>query len=147
MDQNQFTVNQPQQLTEAQVYENANQMMQSTINAILFDYNNPELNLCYGLVKDLAVKQQFDEFNYTLLIIITMQVLEKYTKNDGLKKKQMAMQILARLTDELPIKDNLKTLIKFSMSSVIDGLVSATKGELAVNIKKGCKKLFACCGK
>jgi hypothetical protein len=106
---------------------------------------SPELVQLYGMIKDLAVKKNFNEYNYVELIIIAMTTVERFCKGEGAQKKQMVIQVLTKLVDELPITENVKNLIKWSMPTIIDGLVAATNGEVAVNVRKGCGKIFSCC--
>lgn len=105
---------------------------------------NAEIEKLYTMVRETAIKQNFDETNWVGLVVLAMQISEQFEEAEGPKKKQMVTAVLNRLTDELPIPENVRYLIKFGMPSVIDGIVSASKGEVAINIKKKVSKCFSC---
>lgn len=100
------------------------------------------------------------DINYTQIIVIAMEIIDKYENLDGSLKKSyiiMAIENIARgydkmigTEDDLISQENvliLKNLIEQNiLSDFIDIVANATKGKFDINksksiIKKGCRFL------
>ena len=123
------------------------------------EINQTEVSEFAKLVADLteSLKQGFDNFeidenNIIDYIVRVMAIVEKQKQLSGIEKKAVAIEILLRLVDSLnrlnvESKMRVKTLVKTLAPSVIDTIVSATKGALSVNkkVEEATKKCFSKC--
>ncbi len=123
------------------------------------EINQTEVSEFAKLVTDLtdAMKQGFENFeidenNIIDYIVRVMAVVEKQKQLSGIEKKAVAVEILLRLVDSLnrlnaESKTRVKLLVKTLAPSVIDTIVSATKGALSVNkkVEEATKKCFSKC--
>ena len=123
------------------------------------EINQTEVSEFAKLVADLteSLKQGFDNFeidenNIIDYIVRVMAIVEKQKQLSGIEKKAVVIEILLRLVDSLnrlndESKMRVKTLVKTLAPSVIDTIVSATKGALSVNkkVEEATKKCFSKC--
>ena len=123
------------------------------------EINQTEVSEFARLVADLteSLKQGFDNFeidenNIIDYIVRVMAIVEKQKQLSGIEKKAVVIEILLRLVDSLnrlndESKMRVKTLVKTLAPSVIDTIVSATKGALSVNkkVEEATKKCFSKC--
>ncbi len=123
------------------------------------EINQTEVSEFARLVSDLteSLKQGFDNFeidenNIIDYIVRVMAIVEKQKQLSGIEKKAVAIEILLRLVDSLnrlndESKMRVKMLVKTLAPSVIDTIVSATKGALSVNkkVEEATRKCFSKC--
>jgi hypothetical protein len=123
------------------------------------EINQTEVSEFAKLITDITdtMKQGFENFeidenNIIDYIVRVMAVVEKQKQLSGIEKKAVAVEILLRLVDSLnrlnaESKMRVKLLVKTLAPSVIDTIVSATKGALSVNkkVEEATKKCFSKC--
>lgn len=90
-----------------------------------------------------------DENNLVEYIIRIMTIMEQQKNLTGLQKKAVAIEILLRLVDSydrlsLESKQKTKILVRTLAPSIIDSIVMASKGLLAIN-KKIEETVKKCC--
>lgn len=95
---------------------------------------------------------EIDENNIIDHIVRVMVIVEKQKQLSGIEKKAVAIEILLRLVDSYnrindSNKSRIKLLVKTLAPSVIDTIISATKGALSVNksIEEATRKCFSKC--
>jgi len=118
----------------------------SSISEILF-------NNCYDQVKSLIEGKNFNLNNWISLVVVVMQCVDKINTIHGEEKKNLAIKVIGKLVEEINFdnendKNNVLLIVNSSLPSVIDTVVSASNGQLLINVKsifKKIKKLFSCC--
>lgn len=82
--------------------------------------------------------------NMVNIITRSVEIVDKYKKLSGLEKKLMVVKMITTLIDkhesDETIKKALIDLLNTVGVSVIDTIIYATKGKLAINLTK-CKKI------
>lgn len=82
--------------------------------------------------------------NMVNIITRSIEIVDKYKKLSGLEKKLMVVKMITTLIDkhesDESIKKALIDLLNTVGVSVIDTIIYATKGKLAINLTK-CKKI------
>ena len=82
--------------------------------------------------------------NMVNIITRSIEIVDKYKKLSGLEKKLMVVKMITTLIDkhesDETIKKALIDLLNTVGVSVIDTIIYATKGKLAINLTK-CKKI------
>lgn len=123
------------------------------------EINQTEVSEFAKLVADLTqnLKSGFENFeidenNIIDYIVRVMAIVEKQKQLSGIEKKAVAIEILLRLVDSYnrlntESKLRVKLLVKTLAPSVIDTIISATKGALSVNkkVEEASRKCFAKC--
>jgi len=128
-------------------------LKQSHAVAIVADFDE-----VYNQFKVFVSGKELSPQNIVLFIMDAIRVVEEVTKDSGDKgaaKKALALRLVERLIDELPIEPKTRKQIRDALNSVgpsvIDALIAADRGELLEKGKKlwaRIKSLFtACCAK
>lgn len=104
----------------------------------------------YKSVYNSIKKMKLTDGNYMLVIMKVMNEVEKLKELNGSEKKDLSIRILLKLLKDLKIDDNVKIVLETiftynSLSSIIDSLVSASRGKMNINVKKLKTKLFKFC--
>ena len=85
--------------------------------------------------------------NMVNIITRSIEIVDKYKKLSGLEKKLMVVKMITTLIDkhesDESIKKALIDLLNTVGVSVIDTIIYATKGKLAINLTK-CTKMVKC---
>jgi hypothetical protein len=112
-------------------------------------------NLVHSLSKSVIdgfENFEINENNLVDYIVRVMQIVEKQKQLSGIEKKNVAIEILLRVVDGFDNltsenKQHVKLLIKTLAPSVIDTIISATKGALSVNkkVEEASRKCFSYC--
>lgn len=106
----------------------------------------------YGTVKK-TFNHKISPANVVVLITKTMRVAEKVRGATGPEKKDIVLEVIERLVNELPTgeddKDAIMTAVHLFAPGIIDAVVSAAKGQLdlgkiAKNVRS-CFSCFSCC--
>jgi len=83
--------------------------------------------------------------NMVNLITSSIEIVDKYKKLSGLEKKLMVVKMITTLIDKHEYDESVKKalidLLNTVGLSVIDTIIYATKGKLAINLTK-CRKLI-----
>jgi len=83
--------------------------------------------------------------NMVNIITRSIEIVDNYKKLSGLEKKLMVIKMITTLIDkhesDESTKEALIDLLNTVGSAVIDTIIYATKGKLAINLSK-CKKLI-----
>lgn len=115
-------------------------------------------NIAYDQLKKLAIIQEFNISDFTMLVMGTMNVVENLSKSDpnlrGIVKKKLAIMLVKRLAKDISEhqrlnekdKKALDLAIETMLPNIIDGLVDASKGKLFIKIKKKIFKCLKCFG-
>lgn len=101
------------------------------------------------------VKRSIDTKTVTVASVInivttTMDAVERLGVATGPQKKELVLHVIGRLADEIPAEKEDKLAIKNAITllapSIIDSIVAASKGQIAINIP-GLAADGKCCGK
>lgn len=86
--------------------------------------------------------------NIVNVITRSVEIVDKYKELTGLEKKLMVVKMVTTLIEKHEYDETLKKslidLLNTVGVTVIDTIVYASKGKLAINLKKCQKKCFAC---
>ena len=78
----------------------------------------------------------------------TMAAVEKLGGMSGPQKKDSVVHVIARLVGELPAdqedREAIQAAVRLLLPSIIDTIVSATKGQIDINANQS--KKLGCCG-
>jgi len=98
----------------------------------------------FNVIVKMYETMKVDNNSMVFLIMKIMELAEK-TKEAGIVKKQMTIDVLNMIVDKTDLveqeqKESFKMLINLTAPSIIDGLISAYKKQLELSGKK-----FWCC--
>jgi hypothetical protein len=87
------------------------------------------------------IKSRIDETpnaeNIVLIIVRVIEIVETYVGLSGMQKKNMVIQLTIRLIDDSPANESvqkvLMIIVRNTGHQIIDSVVFASKGKLAVN--------------
>lgn len=103
------------------------------------------------MVSDGFENYNLDENNIVEYIIRIMTIVEQQKNLTGIEKKAVVIEILLRLVDSYDklseeSKQKLKLIIRTIAPSIIESIISASKGLIAVNkkIEESAKKCCFC---
>lgn len=86
--------------------------------------------------------------NLVNIITRAVEVVESYNNITGPEKKHIAVSIVTSMIEKYEPNESLKQALINLLNSIggpiIDAIILATKGKLAINIKKTCAKNFSC---
>jgi hypothetical protein len=106
-------------------------------------------NQLYDSVKRLVDAQTITVASVVGTLTTIMVEIESLGGLTGPQKKAAAMQVLNRLIDEMPADAEEVPLIRGAVAllgpTIIDNLIAASKGQIAVNIAGRCAG-SGCCG-
>lgn len=103
----------------------------------------------YDELKKILGTGKLTSSNVVTVLLSLMQVVEKYGDVKGIQKKAVILDALNHLIEDTlegQEATDLKLLVQLTLPTVIDTFVSLDKKEIAIKLKKTCKKLFSCCG-
>lgn len=96
------------------------------------------VNIVFENIKASIVGKSFNVTTFMLLIPRCMEAVEDFPELTGAEKKALVLDVLSKLIDEIPLKDEdralLKTLILNVIPTVIDTVVASSLGQFALNI-------------
>ena len=103
----------------------------------------------YEEVKRLLQGGKLTPTNVVMIMIDLMQIVDKYTTLKGSQKKQVLLSAITMLIDDqndnVEDASDLKQLVKMTLPSVIDVVVSIDKKQLKIKAKKVWTMLLGCC--
>lgn len=86
--------------------------------------------------------------NLVNIITRAVEVVESYNNITGPEKKHIAVNIVIALIEKYEPNESLRQALISLLNSIggpiIDALILATKGKLAINIKNSCIKKLNC---
>jgi len=134
----------------------SNSVSSNSVNLELSDICQNEINETTKLIMSLVAKLKtsfdqysLDENNIIDYVVRIMTLVEQQKNLSGFEKKAVVIEVLTRLVDDtnkLPSESKaaLKSIIKIVVPGVIETIVAATKGLIAVN-KKVEESVKKCC--
>lgn len=134
----------------------SNSVSSNSVNLELSDICQNEINETTKLIMSLVskLKTSFDQYsldenNIIDYVVRIMTLVEQQKNLSGFEKKAVVIEVLTRLVDDtnkLPSESKaaLKSIIKIVVPGVIETIVAATKGLIAVN-KKVEESVKKCC--
>ena len=129
MNNNQLNVNEMNDVNEKNNVNDVTDKIQELTNILIKGFQNYKIN----------------ENNILDFVIRTMVLVEKEKKLSGLEKKAIVIEILFRIIDSSNLEKEgtktIKLLVKNLAPTMIDTIVSASKGILSINKSKR----FFCC--
>lgn len=104
------------------------------------------VNQVYDNIKTMITNKQFNASSFVTLVTMVMQVLGQLPQLTGPQKKDVAIQVITRLVQEIPIpgidQATATALINTTLSKMIDFIVAAANGQFnftqVVEEVKGC---------
>lgn len=128
----------------------------NSVNLELSDICENEINETTKLIMSLVskLKMSFDQYsldenNIIDYVVRIMSLVEQQKNLSGFEKKAVVIEVLIRLVDDtnklnVESKTALKNIIKIVVPGVVETIVAATKGLIAVN-KKVEESVKKCC--
>jgi len=105
---------------------------------------------CYTEIHD-NIDEPLNVGNVISFMVLTMEIVEKYRKMNGLQKKRLVLHICNRVVEETEhysneTKESITSIINTIGPTIIDAIIFATKGKLILNAKNRLvSKLSKCC--
>ena len=104
------------------------------------------VNQVYDSIKAMIVSKQFNASSFVTLVTMVMQLLGGLTQLSGPQKKDVAIQVITKLVQEIPIpgidQATATALINTTLSKMIDFIIAAANGQFnftqIVEQVKGC---------
>jgi hypothetical protein len=139
-----------------EISKSSNSVSSNSVNLELSDICQNEINETTRLIMSLVskLKTSFDQYsldeNNMIDYVVRIMTLVDQQKNlSGFEKKAVVIEVLTRLVDDTnklnsESKTALKSIIKIVVPGVIETIVAATKGLIAVN-KKVEESVKKCC--
>jgi hypothetical protein len=104
----------------------------------------------YTQLKDIVGDATVDRENIVGIALALMQLVEEYPDIKGPQKKDLVLHVLKLfIKDTIPDQSEAElvtSVVELTLPTVIDTIVSVDKKELKIKLRKGCRKLLACCG-
>ena len=107
--------------------------------------SDDEIDIIYTKVIQLFKNREINSNNWMMLVINVMQCVEDVDDLNGNEKKELAIEVIIKIIPQLNQQNNEivdKLLNRESLTTTIDLVISASKGQLDLNKIK--KKLFKC---
>lgn len=106
-------------------------------------YSTPEkfkeFDLCYDEIKN-GINDKLKTSNIIMIMMRTMEVVEKYKYLNGTEKRELVMRIMIKLVEDLEKDEEneeaLKLMINVMGPNLIDSVILASKGKFEINPKK-----------
>ncbi len=136
--------------------KSSNSVSSNSVNLELSDICQNEINETTKLIMSLVskLKASFDQYsldenNMIDYVVRIMTLVEQQKNLSGFEKKAVVIEVLTRLVDDTnklnsESKAALKSIIKIVVPGVIETIVAASKGLIAVN-KKVEESVKKCC--
>jgi hypothetical protein len=124
--------------------------VKNLVNQVVeLDDVDDEIDIVSGKILALFRKREINSTNWMMLVINVMQCVEDVDDLNGNEKKELAIEVIVKVVPKLNKNNNQiveKLLNRDSLSSTIDLVISASKGQLDLNkIKKAVMKcVFGC---
>lgn len=87
--------------------------------------------------------------NIIIIVINLMKIVENYADLKGPQKKQVILEAINMLindtNDNVEDANDLMMLVKMTLPSVIDVIISVDRKNLRIKVKKAWKFLLSCC--
>ena len=104
------------------------------------------VNQVYDSIKAMIISKQFNASSFVTLVTMVMQLLGGLTQLTGPQKKDVAIQVITKLVQEIPIpgidQETATALINTTLSKMIDFIIAAANGQFnftqIVEEVKGC---------
>jgi hypothetical protein len=124
----------------------------ANVTDVVLTTTNSTVERLYEEVKRLLHGGKLTPTNVVMIMIDLMQIVDKYTELKGPQKKQVLLSALNMLIDDQNdnVEDvtDLKMLVKMTLPSVIDVIMSIDKKQLKIKTVKVWNMLLplGCCG-
>lgn len=103
----------------------------STYDPAIFD-------AVYDKIKGMIANKEFNLANWVSLVTLSMEVVEVVPNMHGLQKRDLVVDLIAKLVTEIPMSDSDRTLVaslvRTTLPSMIDALVQGSLGQIAINL-------------
>lgn len=103
----------------------------------------------YEEVKRLLHGGKLTPTNVVMIMVDLMQIVDTYTTLKGSQKKHVLLSAITMLIDDqndnVEDANDLKNLVKMTLPSVIDVVISIDKKQLKIKAKKVWTMLLGCC--
>ncbi len=108
------------------------------------DTEGKAANKIFEGIRSSIVKKQITPELINALLVSVMELVEFLKPEDGKKlsgpaKKSIVLQVIEKIVEELApenVKDNLRFVVKHILPGFVDTIVSATKKQIDINVKK-----------
>lgn len=91
----------------------------------------------YAEFKDLVVSLNINSDNFIIVVTKTLERIDRVSNMSGQEKYGVAILVLDKLIDEIPdMDDNDKYYVRNIVPSLIEIVISASKGKLKLNLRK-----------
>lgn len=91
-------------------------------------------DLAYDRFKKLTEGRKIDAGNIIVFVTLAMEIANQFTEFQGFEKKELVLELMDRLVDEMPMDEEdrqiIQTHFKVTLERTIDILISAAGGRL-----------------
>lgn len=109
----------------------------------------------YDKIKQMILNKTFTSANWISLVVMAMELVEALPKLKGVEKRNLVVDLVTRLVQEVPMPEHdrilLTSLLASSLPPIIDTIVQGSLGQLAINVVQDAhdatKKCLARCKK
>jgi hypothetical protein len=105
----------------------------------------------YTQVKSMLIGRTINMSNIASIAVTAMQVVEKCSKLHGFEKKEVVINVINQLINELPVDADAKLALTVTANAIlptlIDTIISAANGQLDLHTEVAkIKSCFSCSG-
>ena len=100
-------------------------------------------------IKDIIQGEKIKKEDIVTILLSAMQIVQTFPNMKGREKKALVLHVLSTIINE-QVEDAdeaklLKSIISFTLPSVIDTFIDLDKNKLKINDLKNKCKTFCCC--
>lgn len=92
----------------------------------------------YEKIKHMIVNTTFTSANWISLVVMAMELVEALPKLKGVEKRNLVVDLVTRLVQEVPMPEHdrilLTSLLQSALPAIIDTIVQGSLGQLAINL-------------
>lgn len=115
----------------------------------LTSYEPAVFNAVYDKMKHMIVNKEFNLGNWVNLVTLTMEVVEVVPGLHGIQKRDLVVDLIAKLVTEIPMSETdralVSGLVKTMLPGIIDAIVQSSLGEIALNIAEKAEEHITKC--
>jgi hypothetical protein len=106
-------------------------------------------NTIYDKLKAIIHEKEVSASNIMSIVASAMRIVDSFGDLSGPQKKEIVIGLIKKIVDDLPLKvgdkDSIQAFIDFTLPTVIDNIISATKGKFFNMAKDKIKSSWNCC--
>ena len=109
-------------------------------------------DVVYSNLRDMLSKKQVTVNNIIGIVTLAMQLVQQYGTLNGVEKKQVVVNAITRVVDEIPMNESdriaVKAVVATTLSKTIDYVIAIANGEIDLfgQIEEGVARCKVMCG-